>query len=245
MTAAPTGPRVWLVRHARTVASAAHRLNGRPQTPIELDDVGRAQCQAARRLPQVVAADVCVASSFPRARATAECLMAGRTIPVLVDARLNELDYGVFEGGPFWDYGSWLTCHGVHARPPEATQSQWEGLTRMASALRDVLELPGRPLVIGHGLLASVLTHVITGGSPTDLVFPEAGYLTPVAVTAATVTALEDGLANARPAMTPEQPHPAPSRPCRSDRGVTDQRAGVVTVEGDECCEGPLESLPP
>jgi probable phosphoglycerate mutase len=109
----------------------------------------------------------------------------------------HELDYGVFEGGPFWDYGAWLRRHGVYARPAGSVESQHAGLSRMAAALRQVLELPGQPLVIGHGLLLSVITHVISGGSPTDQVFPEAGYLLPVEVTAQVLTALACGLAAA------------------------------------------------
>jgi hypothetical protein len=106
----------------------------------------------------------------------------------------------------------------------------------MAAALRQVLELPGQPLVIGHGLLLSVITHVISGGSPTDQVFPEAGYLLPVAVTTQVLTALECGLAVAADRDWPEHgpaglagrvvtvedtpspgdrhPRPPPAQPC-------------------------------
>jgi probable phosphoglycerate mutase len=191
---------VWLVRHARTAESLAHRLNGQPEVRIGLDAVGRGQCVRFRREPAVAAATVCVVSSFPRARETARRLLAARAVPVVIDAGLNELDYGTFEGGPFWDYGDWLTRRGPHARPPGSSESQREGLTRMTAALRRVLALPGRPLAIGHGLLVSVLAHTRVGGSAVDLMFPEASYLTPLAFTGTDLTALEQDLADDRSA---------------------------------------------
>ena len=214
--------RAWLVRHARTAASAEHRLNGRPEAGVELDAVGLEQCGAARGHLAVGLADVCVVSAFPRARQTARLLMAGRDVPVLVDARLNELDYGVFEGGPFWDYGTWLTGHGIHARPPGAAESQREGLLRMTAALCDALARPGRPLVIGHGLLVSVLALVGAGGSATAQVFPEAGYVVPLAFTDTDLAALRRDLATSADADGEQPPgHDRPEKPAR-----------VVTVEG-------------
>jgi hypothetical protein len=45
----------------------------------------------------------------------------------------HELDYGVFEGGPFWDYGAWLRRHGGYARPAGSVKSQHAGLSRARS----------------------------------------------------------------------------------------------------------------
>jgi probable phosphoglycerate mutase len=83
-------------------------------------------------------------------------LLAGRA-PVLVDARLNELDYGTFEGGAFLAYARWLAQHGPRRRPPQAAESQAEGIARMLSGLEAVLDRPGSHLVVAHGLLVSVL----------------------------------------------------------------------------------------
>jgi probable phosphoglycerate mutase len=152
----------------------------------------------------------------------------------VADARLNELDHGVFEGGPFWDYGTWLSGHGIHARPPGAAESQLEGLTRMAAVLRDVLARPDRALVIGHGLLVSVLAQVRAGGSATARVFPEAGYLAPLAFTDADLAALHQDL----PTMNADDDGQPPDhgRPQESEKSVR-----VVTVESDRR----RETMPP
>lgn len=221
MTGPDTGgrrERACLVRHARTAHSVEHRLNGRVDLDLGLDAVGRGQCRAARSVLPVAETTVCVVSGFARAQHTARLLLTGRPVPIVVDDRLNELDYGRFEGGPFWDYGNWLTRHGIDARPPGGTESQRQGLRRMLAGLRAAAARPGRPLVVAHGLLASVVAHTRAGGSPADLVFPEAGYLAAVPLTAADVAEVDRRLAAQR-------------APAAGAAGG----AGVATVAGASC----------
>jgi probable phosphoglycerate mutase len=128
---------VFVLRHAPSKYSAAYRVNGNPAVDVPLTAEGEASCRAARAgLPpgRVVA---CVSSAFARCRRTAELLMAGRA-PVLVDVRLNELDYGTFEGCEFLAYARWLAQHGPRRRPPEAAESQAEGIARMLSGLKTI-----------------------------------------------------------------------------------------------------------
>ena len=101
-----------------------------------------------------------------------------------MDARLNELDYGEFEGGPFLEYGSWLDRHGGSQRPPGARESQREGILRMFTAVHAALEHPGPRVLVCHGLLVSVLLWH-RNRSPDEampLFFPEAPYVEPLAV---------------------------------------------------------------
>jgi hypothetical protein len=106
-----------LVRHARTAYSANYRVNGRPDVGVPLDSTGQDQCLAAR--PKMVLENVaaCVVSEFRRTAQTAELLLGGRSVPMTTDRRLNELDYGDFEGGPLLEYGRWLRVHGPWQRP--------------------------------------------------------------------------------------------------------------------------------
>jgi broad specificity phosphatase PhoE len=81
-----------LVRHGRTAANAGGLLLGRADPP--LDDLGRSQAAA---LAEVVAgATRAVSSPLRRARETAALL----GLPVEVDERWVELDYGDFDGRP-------------------------------------------------------------------------------------------------------------------------------------------------
>jgi probable phosphoglycerate mutase len=84
-----------LVRHGESVANAQGLLLGR--TDAELTDAGRAQAVAARSLLRDPVAEVRT-SPLLRARDTAELLELG--VPVTVDERWIEIDYGEFECQP-------------------------------------------------------------------------------------------------------------------------------------------------
>src|SRR4051812_8821680 len=83
---------VVLVRHGRTAPNAAGLLLGRTDPP--LDELGRAQ--AATLAEAVGAVDRVVASPLARAVETAEHL----GLPVELDDRWLEVDYGGYEGEP-------------------------------------------------------------------------------------------------------------------------------------------------
>jgi probable phosphoglycerate mutase len=84
-----------LIRHGESVANAQGLLLGR--TDAELTETGRAQAAAARSLLRDPVAEVRT-SPLSRARATADLLALG--VPVSVDERWVEIDYGEFECQP-------------------------------------------------------------------------------------------------------------------------------------------------
>ena len=87
---------VVLVRHGRTSAHAGPRYLGR--TDLGLDACGERQAVdlAAWATRQAYTSLVC--SSMGRARATAAPIAALTGLPIRVDERLVELDFGVAEG---------------------------------------------------------------------------------------------------------------------------------------------------
>lgn len=100
----PPEPRSWmttviLLRHGRSTANTSGILAGR--TPgIHLDDTGRAQASGiADRLADIVI-DRVVTSPLERCRQTVEPLAAAKGLPVELDERLAEVDYGKWAGRP-------------------------------------------------------------------------------------------------------------------------------------------------
>jgi broad specificity phosphatase PhoE len=99
-----------LVRHGRTEANARGLLLGRLDVP--LDEVGRRQADAVAQAvldshPEIGAV---VSSPLLRTRQTAEAF----GLPVVVDERFVELDYGTLDGTPIADvpaemWGRWRT----------------------------------------------------------------------------------------------------------------------------------------
>src|SRR5438309_1492264 len=99
--------RVLLTRHAESEASVAGLTNGDPRREIGLTALGSEQ---ARRLGEQlvgVQIDLCAVSEFRRAQETADIALAGRDIPRLVVAGLNDIRFGEFEGQPLSDYRTW------------------------------------------------------------------------------------------------------------------------------------------
>lgn len=169
----------YLMRHARTELSAGYIVNGRPETGVSIDRDGLAQCEAARTGAPWDEIKTCVVSRFARTAQTATAILGGRRVPTHVEPRLDELDYGHFEAGPFLTYGRWLESNGPWARPPGAAESQREAILRMLAGLWSVLSRPAPRLVVAHGLLVSVLRH----GNVDRSFFPEAPYVTPLRLT--------------------------------------------------------------
>ena len=85
-----------LVRHGRTAANAAGRMQGRVDNP--LDEVGIEQAEAiAEALGPV---ERVVTSPLRRASETAERIAARGGAEVHVDERWSELDFGIYDGLP-------------------------------------------------------------------------------------------------------------------------------------------------
>lgn len=101
-----------VVRHGRTEANANGLLVGRRVDP-DLDELGRRQADALRRV--LAGADRVISSPLRRARQTADAL----GLPVQVEERWIEIDYGTFDGTPLSDL-------------PAATWAQWRADTQFS-----------------------------------------------------------------------------------------------------------------
>lgn len=173
-----------LLRHASTSYSTRHLVNGDPSVRLPLDAEGVAACHVLRASGSLRHPRTWVTSTFPRAQQTTILLAGPAQLEPRIDARLNELDYGDFEGGPFLDYADWLGRHGPYIRPPGSAESQHEAIIRMLTAVRDALRHPGPRVVVAHGLLLSLLTWTMAEPSdePLPLFFPEAPCLDPLVI---------------------------------------------------------------
>jgi len=85
-----------LVRHGETAWNREGRYQG--HTDIALSDVGQAQVRALGQRLASLPIELAVASPLSRARATADAILAGRTITLELDAGLAEISHGDWEG---------------------------------------------------------------------------------------------------------------------------------------------------
>lgn len=87
---------ILLVRHGETAWNREGRYQGR--TDIPLSETGQAQVAALGKRLAATPIKVAYASPLSRAKNTAEAILAGRTIPLWLDAGLLEISHGEWEG---------------------------------------------------------------------------------------------------------------------------------------------------
>ena len=174
----------YILRHGQTAYSERYLVNGDLTQSIPLSEEGQRAANRARSAVDATVVRTWVASEFPRTQQTASLLKNYPSANPVIDARLNELDYGGYEGGPFLDYAAWLERHGAGQRPPGARESQQEGIWRMLVGVLAALQRPGPRVVVCHGLLVSVLLwhRDRSPRAPMPLFFPEAPCAEPLAV---------------------------------------------------------------
>ena len=171
-------------------------MNGDPDVDLPLDEVGEQQGLSLAGAGWVPTILTCVTSRFPRARQTADLLLGQHWPERVLDHRLDEIDYGEFEGGPWMRYGDWLDAHGRHVRPPGSRESLHEASSRYLAGLNAALATPGPRLVVGHGLMYSILAAARDDhrGLGHVLRLPEAPYATPLVLDEEELAALLDAL---------------------------------------------------
>ena len=158
--------RVVLARHGESERSVEGLTNGDPRVPCALTATGR---EEARRLGIELAddpIDLCVTSEFERVQETAELALAGRDVPRLVLADLNDIRFGEFEGRPLTEYRAWAHAHGPEDVVPGG-ESRAQTVARYARAYRTILARPEETvLVVAHGLPVRYVLDALEGRNP-------------------------------------------------------------------------------
>jgi len=154
--------------HSTTVDNEQGHATG--WLPGQLSDRGKAQARelGRRRGGDRIAA--VFSSDLARAAQTASIAFADSTVPVLLDWRLRECDYGQRNGMPVAEMQA-----GRHAhvdQPYPGGESWRQAVTRVGRFLADLpLRWNGqRVLVIGHVATRWGLDHLLTGTALEDLI---------------------------------------------------------------------------
>jgi probable phosphoglycerate mutase len=143
-----------LVRHGESAGNAAGLLLGRIDSPLTERGVDQ-----ARSLTETVAgATRLVSSPLARARDTAEALGTG--LPVEIDDRWIEVDYGKYDGQPLRDVPSevWAKWRSDPAFTPPGGESLAAAGARVRAACDELLTDPDGP-ARGDGVVV-VVSHV-------------------------------------------------------------------------------------
>ena len=162
---------VILARHGESELSVVGTVNGDPAVACALTPTGREQ---ARKLGDLLAdseLDVCVTSEFERVRETADLALAGRDVPRLVLAELNDIRFGRFEGGSLAGYRVWAAANDPTVEAPGGGESRAATIARYVRAYRAILARQERTiLVIAHGLPIRYVLNALDHRPPEPLV---------------------------------------------------------------------------
>lgn len=152
MSEAGSPPRIIFLRHGRTEANASGLLQGRMDPP--LDEFGIAQAErAARMLAGSSMGEIrhVISSPLLRARQTAE----GLGLPVEIDERFVEVDYGDFDGTPLVDIplDTWTRWRSDTSFAPPGGESLVDVGERVRAACEELVlraRDEGTLLVVSH-----------------------------------------------------------------------------------------------
>ncbi len=130
-----------LVRHGRSTANIAGILAGR--TPgVNLDEYGQGQAAAIADRLAGTRFDRLISSPLERCRQTLAPFSAASGLPVEIDDRFAEVDYGDWSGRELKDLGAEPLWRTVQQHPSAAVFPGGEGLAavsaRAAAAIRDI-----------------------------------------------------------------------------------------------------------
>jgi broad specificity phosphatase PhoE len=154
-----------VARHAHSVLNLEHRVNGDPTVEVALTEQG---IEEARRLGLQIAnvpLELCVHTRFGRTRTTAEAALAGREVPFVEEALLDDVYVGTLEGRTIDEYRRWKDAHGRGDRFPGG-ESLDEAAQRYAAGFRRLLDRPERAvLVVCHEI---PLRYALNGAAGSD-----------------------------------------------------------------------------
>ncbi len=174
----------YILRHGPTAPSVRYIASGRASLATELSAEGRELCRALNRSATwLTSVESCTTSGFARTQETASLLLGERHVPTDVERRLDEVDYGCFDGGPWMEYGRWLEEAGPGAVPNGADESWARCGARMLEGLSSLLSTPATRLIVGHGLMIALLRRFSQPEELSSTRLPEAGYLKPLVLT--------------------------------------------------------------
>ena len=155
---------IYIIRHGQTELNNKQVLQGRSNYP--LNEKGIAQARgAAERLRSVSFSHV-YSSPLIRAVQTAELIAPG--IPVTIDERLIEMDYGPYEGmdlhAPAPEVIAFFSDF-VHNPAPEGMEQLQSVVARAGAFINDLSDREGNILVSTHAIAMKGILEYLTPNS--------------------------------------------------------------------------------
>ncbi len=127
--------KLYIARHGETPWNVENRVSGRTDVPLTEKGMEQARLLAHSAMGKGI--ELILSSPLLRARQTARAVSEAIGVPIEIDERLIELDFGSFEGGPRSDPEFQYTRAQFPTRYPGG-ESAFQLAHRVYSCLEDV-----------------------------------------------------------------------------------------------------------
>ncbi len=158
--------RLYMMRHGETDWNKKHLWQG--QTDIPLNAKGRYVAELTREGMKEIHLDIAFCSPLCRAKETAEIVLRGRNVPLIVDERIIEMGFGPLEGKDMRDVTDETRIFFEHPEQyvvPEDAEGFDEVLAREKSFLDELVANPAyqdyNVLIATHGAALRGLMAVL------------------------------------------------------------------------------------
>ena len=152
--------KLYLVRHGETDWNKIHKLQGKSNVP--LNEYGRELARVTSKAMEDIEFTHIFSSPLDRAYETAEILRGSRDLEIVVDKRLEEMSFGIYEGVPNEEVKEGVDMFfndPANYIPPEGGETYQEVCQRTQSFVEEVLiplserEPDAQVLLTAHGAL--------------------------------------------------------------------------------------------
>lgn len=158
------------MRHGRCADNASRRLP-RPDAALDATGARQARCALGAISRSGLTPVLAVSSALRRARETTAIVADGLDIPVRIDPRFNEFDFGSAAGLTEADFAHWFPRHAERIKDPTDLSYVWPGgesraafVRRIVDATSDLAREPGPILIVTHWTVIGMLRALRSSG---------------------------------------------------------------------------------
>lgn len=160
---------IYITRHGQTDWNLTKRMQGRGDIPLNKDGIKEAHALAKQLVPLNI--DKIISSDLIRAQKTAQIINSYLNVPLLMDNRLQEIDYGLIEGKLKKDItkDDWFLFNfDPSAIGAESFIDLYERVKSFFSDLFEKFENENL-LIVTHGGLIRMMMHFIENPQKLDI----------------------------------------------------------------------------
>jgi 2,3-bisphosphoglycerate-dependent phosphoglycerate mutase len=157
-----------LARHAHSSLNEEGKVNGDPSVPVALTELGKREAERLGHEVANVALELVVHTRFGRTLETAKLALGDRSVPLVEEPLLDDVDVGDLEGRSIADYREWKRHH-ARSDPFPAGESLDDAARRYARGLRALLARDeSAMLVVCHEIPIRYALNAAAGSGDLD-----------------------------------------------------------------------------